>query len=649
MTGWQRTGFNPSMRSRSGRQFSYSALIAALALLLRIWHLIDLQGTPWFTVLQMDPLYHARWATDLLESGWAYPDPFFRAPLYPYLLAVLKEFTGELLWSARLVQIALGVATVVLAHRIALRILPRPWAAAAGIGTALIWTPIFFEGQLLLEPPFTFMTTLLLYLMVREGIRTTRPLPLLAWGFLGGLAAITRPNILLFLPLIPLFASGSLRLRNLCRPALLTAIGILIPILPVWIHNVRQGDPAVTIAWQGGINLYIGNNPASTGWAAIAPGMRTDWQGGYLDAIRLAKEAQGRDLKPSEVSAHWTRQAVQWWIEDPAAAVRLTGMKALLFWSRTEIKNNSDPRFHKADRWSLRWNPVSFGLLAPFALVGLVIACRRGGAARLLAVFTVVWFISIIPFFICARYRLPITPFMPLLALLAVHQGRTWLAGGRRMIAAVCILIVALLYLLLIPPRAGVDAGGFFQEYTNLGDAYAQLNRPDKAETAYQSSIELNPGYVSNYNNRGLVLERLGRREEAEQSYREGLAIAPHHPLLRMNLALVLEMQDRIREALEVADGLYRDNPQDWNSGFILQRLQRKSDDIEGAVRTGVEVLKKSPRAVPVRVQTARLMAESGDTLAARGLIDEGLRLHPRQADLHRAARALGGSSRQAN
>ncbi len=637
------------MRSRPRREFRDSALIAALALLVRIWHLLELQGTPWFRVLQMDPLYHARWASDLLESGWVYSDPFFRAPLYPYLLAAVQEFTGEILWSARLVQIVLGVATVLLTHRIALRILSRPWAAAAGIGAALIWTPIYFEGQLLLEPPFTSMTTLLLYLMVRSGIRTTRALPLLAWGFLGGLAAITRPNILLFLPLIPFFAAGSLRLRSLYKPALLTAIGVIIPILPVWIHNARQGDPAVTIAWQGGINLYIGNNPASTGWAAIAPGMRTDWQGGYLDAIRLAKEAQGRDLRPSEVSAHWTRQAMRFWIEDPAAALRLTGTKALLFWSHTEIKNNSDPGFHKADRWSLRWNPVSFGILAPFALLGLVIAWRRRGAARLVAVFTAVWFISIIPFFICARYRLPITPFMPLLALLTVHQGRIWITERKRLPAAAGIAALALLYLILIPPRAGVDAGGFFQEYTNLGDAYAQLNRPEEAGSAYLRSIELNPGFIANYNNRGLVLERLGRLKEAEESYREGLSIAPGHTLLRMNLALVLEMQDRIQEALEVAGGLYRENPEDWNSGFIVQRLLRKSGDIDEAVRTGMQVLRRNPRAVPVRIQTARLMADSGDTLAARELIDEGLRLHPRQADLHRAAMAIGGSTRQGN
>ena len=349
-------------------------IVLLAAILPRLLHLIEFSRLPFFSVLQMDAKYHAEWARRLLEQGWNDPEPFFRAPLYPYWLAVVRSLTGDLLWSARIVQVALGVVTVALAYAMARRLLPRGWALAVGILAAWTWTPIHYETELLLESFFTFFTTLLLYRMVVA--EKPGRVEIGIWGLLAGLAAATRPNILLFLPAVPLFvalrrASGSRRqeklqpdeaagsgepplsalLRSSLKhlPAALVPflVGFLIPVLPVWAHNARQGDPATVLAWQGGINFYIGNNPSANGWSAVAPGMRTDWKGGYEDALRLARERSGRALKPSEVSSFWTSEGMKFWAAQPGAALRLLGLKSLLFWANTEIRNNEDPRFYR--------------------------------------------------------------------------------------------------------------------------------------------------------------------------------------------------------------------------------------------------------------------------------------------------------------
>jgi tetratricopeptide (TPR) repeat protein len=643
-----------------------TALVLGAAACLRLWHLAELARMPFFRVFQMDALYHAQWAARLADRGWNDPEPFFRAPFYPYLLALVQAATGDLHWSARLLQIGLGIGTVALSHRMALRLFPRPWAFAVGMLAALLWTSIHYETELLLEPVLTFLTTLLLFLMIRASGGKPRPGTLMLWGTLAGVAAITRPNVLLFLPALPLYAAtldprpmrrlelkrarpagwfeevraaGHAIVHRLLRPAAFCLIGFLVPVLPVWVHNARHGDPATILAWQGGINFYIGNNPAANGWAAVAPNMRTDWQGGYEDAIRLAQEASGRtrSLRPSEISAYWTRQGLLFWRDEPARALSGLGRKALLFWSNLEIRNNEDPRFYRHVLSSLRFLPVSFGLLAPLALLGLAGFWKRGRAHRLLAFFITAWFLSVIPFFVCSRYRLPVTPLIPLPAIWLVREGwrsvraRHW----TRVLPQVGVLLV--LYPLLYAPHRDVESGGFFQSYCNLADAYSSLGRFAEAEGAYRRSIALNPGYAHSHNNLGLALEKSGNQAEAERAYREGLKVAPDHPLLRQNLGMVLESQGKLAEAESTYAQLARDHPESPDLRLMEGRVQEARGRSREAMATYSRLLGVKPQSVPAVLRLAHLQTEAGDTVSAQATVEAGLLAQPADPDLRRA------------
>ncbi len=640
-------GFDPS--------WSATAAVAAVALLFRLWHLAEFARLPWFRVLQMDAKYHAEWAARLVHGHGADPQVFFRAPVYPYFLALLQSITGEVLWTARLVQIALGLLTVALVHRLALRLLPGRWSLAAGMLAALAWVPILYETELLLEPLVAFLTTLVLFLAVRTGRPPGIP-ALLGWGALVGLATATRPNALVLLPLLPLYAavlsfrasvaprasgrpaghgprsvpsrakrSRAPWLRWLLRPVLVFGLGFLVPILPIWLHNARHGDPATVLAWQGGINLYLGNNPAANGWSATAPEMRTDWQGGFEDAIRIAVERTGdATLRPSQVSSYWAREAGRFWRQDPQRAIGLTATKALLFWGNAEIKNNEDPRFLRHTMASLRWLPVSFGLLAPFALVGLVLACRAGARFRLLAAFAAAWFLSIVPFFVCARYRLPVTPILPVFALLAIRSATQWIRARRWRSLLPAAAAVLALYPLLYAPRAGVDSGGFFQAWRNLGDAESELGNWNAAVDAFQQSVGLNPRYVAAWNNMGLALQQLGRLAEAEHSYRAGLAAEPGHPTLRKNLGLVLEAQGKLPEAEETYREVLRDQPQAWDAVLLLAGALEKQGKREEAAAACRSALQQEPRLVPLRERLATLLRALGRPDEADAVLREG-------------------------
>lgn len=629
-------------------------LIGVLALLPRLWHLVEYARLPFFQALQMDARFHAEWARRLVEGDWRDPQVFFRAPFYPYLLAILQSVTGDLLWTARVFQLGAGIATVLLAWRLAARILPERWALAAGVMAALSWVPVHYETELLLEPVLTLQTTLLLFLMLRAAPRAPRSWTLAGWGALAGLAAITRPNLLVFVPALPLYAawlSGSggdrrsFRLR-LVRPLVFVAAGLAVPVLPVWLHNLHHGDGATVIAWQGGINLYIGNNAQANGWSAIAPGMRTDWQGSFEDAIRLAQErtAESRPLRPSEVSSYWSGEALRFWRDEPGRALALTGLKGVLFWSAPEIRNNEDPRFYRDRLVSLRLLPFSFALLAPFALFGLGLLLRGGGRARLLAGFVVAWFVSILPFFVCSRYRLPLAPLLPILALVAIRWGAGAWRAGRFGRAGAAAAAVALLFALLLPARAGVHAGGFYQSWNNLGDAWSELGRWPEAVSAYRQALAEYPLYPNSHNNLAVALERMGRPQEAERAYRDGLAAIPGHPALRRNLAILLAAQGRAGEAEEILRTVLRGQPADWNAAIVLARLLDQRGEPAEARALLEAVLRDAPGIAVARIHLAQLLERAGDGAAARRLVEEGVRLDPGNLELRRA---LAGSGRR--
>lgn len=619
--------------------------VALLALFVRIWHLAEYARLPYFQTPLMDARYHVEWAERLM-SGVGDREPFFRAPLYPYLLAAVGSLSGGFTWGPRGAQLAMGVLSVILAHRLATRVLSRPFAAIAGVLAALFWLPIHHETELLLEPTFAFLCLLLLWLTAREPARVRDWLLL---GLVFGLGAITRPNLLIFFPALVWYATPNGAkgrgpfLARLTRTLVYCSAGATIAIGPVWFHNARCGDPRTLIASQGGINLYLGNNASANGWSAVAEGMRTDWKGGYEDAIRIANQdaARDRSLKPSEVSDYWARRAWSYWRHEPAAARALLVRKLRMFWTPWEIKNNEDPAFFRATLTSLRVLPVSFAWLTPLALVGLAIAFLRSRLERLLALFVLSYVASIALFFVCSRYRIPIAFLLPIFATVTLETVvRAWRGGTRLRSLGWTAAVFALFPLLRFEPP-GITDGGFFQSYSYLGDTLSEQRRWLDAAGAYERALGANPRHVNSWNNRGLAYERLGRWREAEDSYRGGLRVVPTHPLLQMNLALALRGQGRWDEAAGVLDTLATQQPKAPDIAYLHGECLERSGRVIEALETFESVAPGTAPYPHAVLSAVRLRTERGELDRALELLRVALAVAPGHAGLQEAQRAL--------
>jgi len=476
----------------------------------------------------MDALYHVEWARALVRGEDFAPGPFFRAPGYPWFLALITRVFGEGLLAPRLVQAVVGSGSCALVYVLGTRLFDRRTGLIAASISAAYAMLVYFDGELLL-PVLEVPTALVaVWLAVRYGDRPGLVRVALAGAALG-IAAIVRPNILLWGAAAGawiLFRSG-LPLRTKLRDGAIYALATLAPILPITAYNAIAGGDTVLISTQGGVNFWIGNNPASDGSTAIAPGTRPDWWGGFEDTVAHAEAAEGRALSPSEVSRHYSGRAWQWIASDPWAAAKHLGWKLRLYWTDHELGNNQDEVFFAREFGPvLSLAPFGFGFVAPLGLLGLALSVRRFRRIGPAWLFVPMWCASVVAFFVCARFRIPMMPVLGIFAAFAAVSAidalrtRRWkpLAIGGAAFVGLALLVQA------VPARVDrTPAKGLWQ----LGLLRARAGDEVEAETLLRRSIEANPRFALAREALGWTLQRQNRPTEALASFDAALQLAP--------------------------------------------------------------------------------------------------------------------------
>ncbi len=94
-----------------------------------------------------------------------------------------------------------------------------------------------------------------------------------------------------------------------------------------------------------------------------------------------------------------------------------------------------------------------------------------------------------------------------------------------------------------------------WRSYSALGSAYDQQGIYDKARTAYQQALTIEPDNLTVLNNLGMSFALQGDLKEAEKTLRmaDALPKAASEPRIRQNLALVVGLQGRFEEASAIA------------------------------------------------------------------------------------------------
>src|SRR4051812_19484581 len=145
----------------------YALLIFVIALAIRLVHVWQLKGSPFFDTLLGDAHGYDLWAQRLAAGNWIGTDVFYQAPLYPYFLGVVYAVAGRDLLIVRIVQALIGSASCALLGMAGARMFSKRVGVAAGLALAL-WAPaIFFDGLLQKSVLDIFFVCLSLWLIAR--------------------------------------------------------------------------------------------------------------------------------------------------------------------------------------------------------------------------------------------------------------------------------------------------------------------------------------------------------------------------------------------------------------------------------------------------------------------------------------------------
>ncbi len=631
--------------------YALFAAVFLVALALRIIYLVMISKSPLFDSPILDAEAHDRWARAIAEGEPFFTGAYFKAPLYPWLLGVIYKLTGGDYMAPRVVQIIMGSLGCGFVFLLGRETFNRAVGAIAGFSASLYWLMIYYDAELLLEPLSIFLALVSLWLIFRAAARKSVGLWALA-GLFMGLSAITRPNVLVYMPLIALWILWIDREsfgRAFVRAAV-WSVACLIPILPVTIRNYVVGDDFVLIASQGGPNFYIGNNPGSDGYTASLPGSRSTWIDGIADWTSTAEQELGRKLKPSEVDQFFYDKGWAFIRSNPRAAFDLNFAKLQLFFYEWEIPNDSDPtsiaKIHAPFLLSL---PIRTGHILAIALVGFFLALLGDGKRLLpLTAFVAIYTATVVAFFVCARFRVPVMPFaLVLAAVVPVRLWRAVRAQDWRFVVGVGVFV----YLAWIVVNRGVPESVLNKyeavTYQRNGLKLAEKGLPGGLE-AFNRALELDPKCVDAlsslayyelergnheaairrfyevielspqmdiYTHFASALAHRGRWEESILILRKGLEHLPGYLDLKRKLAFILATCpiDRLRngpEAIRLAEdvaGVGEEFPQTYDTLAVAYAEVGRFDDAVRAVTKALEIATRLGMLDAVEQTRARL------------------------------------------
>jgi tetratricopeptide (TPR) repeat protein len=570
--------------------------IVTLALLVRLIYWAEARHLSLVQVPTGDAATYVYLAEQLGHDGVFAPhgQAYQQAPLYPFVLFALGSL-GLDLSGVRIVQFMLGVAGAFLLTLVGFRWGGRVGGIVAGLGAALYGPFVFFESDLLSISVAVFFIELALYFWGN---------PRRSWlaGLALGMAALAQPNFLIAGAL----AAGASwlwpsRLGWPDRRAVLgLVIGIaLLPALTLTRNIAVSGQP-VLISANGGINFFIGNNPAADGTFHLPPdsGLLNRTEGLFSSAKEVAERTLHQPLSPALVDRYWWQKGVDFWLTEPGRAFGLTFGKLMLSLNNAEIPSHYDYGFFKGEVPVLRFLPT-FGWLLPLGGIGLALAWRR---RREPMVFLCVSFLlCIIPFFITGRYRLPLAVFLWPAAGLAVAElwalRRYPLLVGTLALAAAAYAVLA-----------------FFPLYSS------------GATRAHMLNVE------------ATTLVQRGQLDAAERILREALALNPNHPEVLNNLAYVKELRGDTAGALALYEQAVKSDPAQAETYFNIESLYRQSKNPTQALEAldrlergrGGQIEDVAPRLAYLRGID---MLSLGDTTAALTHLEESVRRDSTLAD----------------
>jgi tetratricopeptide (TPR) repeat protein len=538
---------------------------------------------------------------DRIATGASIPlRAYFHSPLYITFLKTFYRILGRDLFALRLAQNVIGALGCALVAHVTLKLFrSRRAALGAGLLAAVSGPVLFYEGQLGVDAlmPFLVMACMAL------ALNAWRRRDVASYAFLGaaiGITALGRAVVLAWIPVLLAWELTSRPARWKHAAALVAGAALMI--LPATIHNLKAEGDFVAITANGGLNFYVGNNEGANGayvppqGLAFRPG---DVEGDY-EGRRAAEDAEGRELTSSGVSAWWSRRAWTFISAEPGQAIWLMFEKMQLLVSDVEYPQLHDYRVYAEVAPILRRLPTAAYVVIPglAGLLSIYVARERRPFARRLAVLTLVFAASFLPFFVVGRYR---APWLLLLAPFAASWGLRvvglYREGAWRSMLAPAMLALAVGWLSTL--QVEVPGTGF--QYMNFARASLTNGDPRRAAHWCERALHEDPSSVDAVALLGRLRRQEGRYDDAEEVLASSVARDPKNPAAWLELGRVRVETGHLDTGIEAFLASVDADPRSLEAWTALAEALRKAgrDEEAAAAERSLERLRASVKSTP--------------------------------------------------
>jgi tetratricopeptide (TPR) repeat protein len=627
-------------------------LLFGIAFALRILFLLESKGQAYrfLTKYTVDAWYFWTMAQQLAHNGFAYPEAFFMPPLYPYLLAILNLVFGAHPFPVVFIQVLRGSGSAVLVYLLARRIFDRRVALVSFVGYLLCGNIMFLDTVFLPNSCTVFGELWVLYLLLSEagnpksqtlsskaesGVRVSslgfRVSSRRWWryatvGILLGLLALIRAETLLFLPLLLIVAGieeskgrkverskgqrakeppGPLdfltfRLQNF----LWILLGTALVIAPVFLHNAVVGKDPTLISYNGGLNLFLGNNPKADGtWQPSYPLVQT----GSVTIETLKRNSLVRDsivMKPSESSSYWTNRALAFIRASPGKFLGLVARKKLLFLNNYEIPNNYYYDLARNRSLVLKLTFLPFGLILALGLAGMILriaegVLRKADSGTRLAecgfyLFFLVYLVAGVMIFTVSRLREPLAPLLIIFgSYFAFEACRNW---RKPKIAVLLVIALAMLIVSFLPLANRRQYA--LEGYVQAGNIYLDAGNPAGAKDEYARATRVEPGNLlatyGLFNASAKLKSRTDAEHYSAELYR--LSRTPADSVYAfLSTALIGTMTGDFARARDYYLRALQYDPQNFDTHYLLALVYYTLKDLPNALDQVEQALSLNP------------------------------------------------------
>ncbi len=583
-------------------------IILLLSIGVRIIYFHDIPNSIFYNHYDLDSKVIDLWAQEISHGDFWGSKAFFRAPLYPYVVAFLYKTWGTNPAPVIRFQMFLGILTVFFIYFYARYLFSIRTAQISGLIAACWPTLLFFEGELMITTLAVFLSLLALiaiHLAIDRGHRVL----LFCAGLLLGLAAITRPTILPT-ALLPLLYFRLVRKqrdwRFIGKNTAVYLLGAAVIILPVTVRNYLVADDLVLISTQAGANFYIGNSRYADGSTVVMPSAGPIFKDKYEDSIYsqsvsfAGNKLNKADIKDSEVSGFWIKKAFGEISGNPARFVQLFLKKAWLFWHGQEIFNNKNLYF--AHNYSpimrlLLWKKgLNFpsGILFALMIAGIYFCFKEKRNTMIPLLFIALFWLTISLFFVCARFRQPIIPVSIIFAAFGAH--RLFLLFQRHeknSFVPVGLFVFSMIFLNI---GGNVNSRKNRSQFQNLvGAAYLQKNQPDQAIPYLEKALKIAPNNPSAIRSLTYAYIQAERLKDAERMLIAGIKREPRSAQLINNLAALYMKTNQVQKAIPLFEKVTQLVPEKPDAYMAIGSIYEKIGRIDAAISTYQRLLKNNP------------------------------------------------------